>query len=212
LGLRERRIRERENRRSAILSAARKLFFEKGFRPVTVDSIAKRAELSKGSIYLHFDSKEEIYAQILLQDIEQFHAGALKVRKQGGTASEMILKLSDTYVDFFLNDKELFRILMTFMVRLDRMNLSDEIGEHLIRTTNASIAVIEDILRYGIDSGEYPPDLDIRNTRNAIWGLFNGIISLYFFTGKEAKREERIRSTVRTSIEILIRGLKNGRG
>jgi len=209
LGLRERRIREKENRRHAILNAARRLFFERGFRPVTVDSIAKKAELSKGAIYLHFDSKEEIYAQILLLDIEQFHANTAKVVQQGGSASEMLLKLSDTYVDFFLNDKELFRILMTFMVRLDRMNLSDEVGEHLIRTTNKSIAVIEEILQHGVSSGEYPPDLNIRNTRNAIWGLFNGIISLYFFAGKEARREERIRSTVRTSLEILIKGLKS---
>jgi AcrR family transcriptional regulator len=48
LGLEERRKRERENRKNAILKAARKLFFEKGFKPVTVESIAKKAELSKG--------------------------------------------------------------------------------------------------------------------------------------------------------------------
>ncbi len=60
MGLEERRRREKENRRAAILKAARKLFFEKGFKPVTVESIAHKGELSKGSIYLYFNSKEEI--------------------------------------------------------------------------------------------------------------------------------------------------------
>ncbi|MFH2076862.1 MAG: helix-turn-helix domain-containing protein, partial [Pseudomonadota bacterium] len=68
LGLEERRKRERESRKNAILKAARKLFFEKGFRSVTVESIARKADLSKGSIYLYYSSKEEIYSQILLKD------------------------------------------------------------------------------------------------------------------------------------------------
>ncbi len=40
---------------------------------MTVANIAEKAELSKGAIYLYFSSKEEIYAQILLTDIEHFH-------------------------------------------------------------------------------------------------------------------------------------------
>ena len=68
-----RRIREKENRKSAILKAARKLFFEKGFKSVTVESIARKAELSKGAVYLYFKSKDEIYSQILLDDIDKFH-------------------------------------------------------------------------------------------------------------------------------------------
>ena len=59
--------------RCAILKAARRLFFEKGFKTVTVESIARKAELSKGSIYLYYNSKEEIYTQILLSDIDKFH-------------------------------------------------------------------------------------------------------------------------------------------
>jgi AcrR family transcriptional regulator len=42
VGLEERRKREKGNRKNAILKAARKLFFDKGFKNVTVESIAKR--------------------------------------------------------------------------------------------------------------------------------------------------------------------------
>ena len=58
MGLEERRKRERENRKNVILKAARKLFLEKGFKTVTVESIARKAELSKGSIYLYYNSKK----------------------------------------------------------------------------------------------------------------------------------------------------------
>ena len=62
MGLQERRGKEKDGRRKLILEAARTLFLEKGFNNVTVDEIAKFAELGKGSIYLYFNGKEEIYA------------------------------------------------------------------------------------------------------------------------------------------------------
>jgi len=73
LGLQERREKEKDNRKKLILKSARALFFKKGFNNVTVDEIAKASELGKGSIYLYFNSKEEIYAQILLKDIDNFN-------------------------------------------------------------------------------------------------------------------------------------------
>ena len=69
MGLEERRKREKEGRKKAILRAARKLFFEKGLQSITVENIAKEAELSKGAVYLYFKGKEEIYAQILLASV-----------------------------------------------------------------------------------------------------------------------------------------------
>ena len=70
MGLLERRGKEKDGRKKLILKSARTLFFKKGFNNVTVDEIAKSSELGKGSIYLYFNSKEEIYAQVLLNDIE----------------------------------------------------------------------------------------------------------------------------------------------
>ena len=57
----ERRQREKEARRQQILDAARDLFFDRGFEGTTIDEIAQRTEISKGAVYLHFPSKEEIY-------------------------------------------------------------------------------------------------------------------------------------------------------
>jgi AcrR family transcriptional regulator len=211
LGLEERRKRERENRRNAILKAARKLFFEKGFKPVTVESIAKKAELSKGSIYLYYNSKEEIYTQILLSDIDKFHeriADILPGTSNGYSASEALFKLAGVYVDFFLNDRELFRILMTFMLHTTDMNLPEDLNTHIIKTTNQTINIIEQIFRYGVDRGEFPQTMNFRLNRNAIWGLLNGIISLHIFTGIESKRVEVIHSTIKAGLDIYIRGLQ----
>jgi AcrR family transcriptional regulator len=211
LGLEERRKRERENRKNAILKAARKLFFEKGFRQVTVENIARKAEFSKGSIYLYFNSKEEIYSQILLNDIDKFHDRVADTLQGPSSASEALSRVAEIYVDFFLNDRELFRILMNFMLHNRDMNLPEDISNHIIKATNRTISIIEQVFKYGIEKGEFPSDINLRMNRNAIWGLLNGIISLHLFTGKESGRKEVIHSTIKSGLEIYIRGMGNSR-
>jgi AcrR family transcriptional regulator len=208
LGLEERRKRERENRKNAILKAARKLFFEKGFKPVTVESIARKAELSKGSIYLYYNSKEEIYTQILLNDIDKFHSHISDLLQTPSSASEALTRLAGIYVDFFLNDRELFRILMTFMLHTTDMNLPEDLNKHIIKTTNKTIDIIEQVFKYGVERGEFPATFNLRQNRNALWGMLNGIISLHLFTGIEEKRAEVIHGTIKAGLEIFIRGLE----
>lgn len=204
----KRKKREKSVRKGIILKSARKLFFEKGFKSVTVESIAKKAELSKGAVYLHFKSKDEIYTQILLEDIDKFHKRVSGLFGNGSSASAILFRLSDIYVDFFLKDTELFRILMTFMLNANHRNLPEEVENHIIKTTNKTIDIIEKILQYGMETHEFPSAMNLRQNRNAVWGLLNGIISLYLFTGTESRREDLIRSTIRTGLEIFIRGLK----
>jgi AcrR family transcriptional regulator len=66
----ERRAREKAQRRQEILDAARLEFFERGFHQPTVDDVAARAEVSKGTIYLYFVSKEEILAHLLIEGLD----------------------------------------------------------------------------------------------------------------------------------------------
>jgi AcrR family transcriptional regulator len=204
----ERRKKEKENRKNVILKAARKLFFEKGFKFVTVDSIAAKAELSKGSIYLYFDSKEEIYVEILIANNIEFHKNIADIFQKESKASDLLLEFARIYVDYFLYDTELFRIFMAYMLRADQMSLTEEQNGNLMRMTNENIRIIGEILQKGYDSGEFSSVINVRQGQNAIWGMLNGIISLYLFTGAPAKRSEKIHAMVKDSLNIFIKGLK----
>ena len=211
-GYKRRREREKEQRRQNILKVAKRLFVEKGFKSVTVANIAEKAELSKGAIYLYFSSKEEIYAQILLTDIERFHKELSQIFKGGKSAADILLDFANAYINIFLKEREQFRILMNFMLQADTLNLSRETRKQIISEMNRTISLIEKILQYGADSGELTlKKQDVRKMRNALWGLLNGIISLHLFVGTASMREERIRSNVREGIETMIVGLKHRR-
>ena len=58
-----------QNRREGIILAAQKLFSQFGPRKTSVDEIARLAQVSKGTIYNHFKSKEEIYSAVVQQEL-----------------------------------------------------------------------------------------------------------------------------------------------
>lgn len=60
-----------EKRRAQLLKAAWQLFAKRGYRNTTIDQIARRARVTKGAFYHHFDSKEAVLMEIL----RDFHKG-----------------------------------------------------------------------------------------------------------------------------------------
>lgn len=74
MGIAERKEREFRNRERRILDTALALFADDDWQAVTVEQIAERAEIGKGTIYLHFAGKDEIYARLAAE----FEAQALE--------------------------------------------------------------------------------------------------------------------------------------
>ncbi|MFA6939636.1 MAG: helix-turn-helix domain-containing protein [Clostridiaceae bacterium] len=67
MGHEERRRQEKEIRRKDIVDAAEQIFFSKGYENVSMDEAAKEAEFSKRTVYAYFNSKEQIYFEIMIR-------------------------------------------------------------------------------------------------------------------------------------------------
>lgn len=87
MGIPERRARERELRRQQIIDAAEKVFLDRGLDAARMEEIAATAELSKGALYLHFQSKGELYMVVLSRFITRLH-GEIAALREGRCPSE----------------------------------------------------------------------------------------------------------------------------
>ena len=78
----ERKLRKRAERKARILAAAEELILSKGYASTTIDDIAARADVSKGAVYLHYRTKEDIFFSITCKGLEvlseMFREGAGK--------------------------------------------------------------------------------------------------------------------------------------
>jgi AcrR family transcriptional regulator len=91
----------KEERRGIILSAALDEFYEKGFSAALTDSIADRAGLSKGTVYLYFSSKEDLF-KTLIESMTKPNIAALEMIASNAPTLEMALgglaKFAPTFI------------------------------------------------------------------------------------------------------------------
>ncbi|HEX3489109.1 MAG TPA: TetR/AcrR family transcriptional regulator [Streptosporangiaceae bacterium] len=85
------RAQAQERNRARVLAAARREFAERGYRDARIDSIAERADLTRGAVYSNFPGKRALYFTILAQDAEQADgADGADGAEPGGTAAEAL--------------------------------------------------------------------------------------------------------------------------
>jgi AcrR family transcriptional regulator len=84
--------RMRRRSREAILRAASELFAERGFGRTTMADVAARAGVSKGLIYAHVSSKDELLREIVAERVRQVEEVQARVR-MSGTPGERLLQL-----------------------------------------------------------------------------------------------------------------------
>lgn len=91
--------------RELIIGAAEKLFFEKGFDKVSMRDISEEAKLSKGAIYHHYKSKDEIIKEIINKYVELQRSILVDLihKTDGYRGREKIIYLLDNIVDMVEN-------------------------------------------------------------------------------------------------------------
>ena len=80
-----------EQKREYILKKAREVFAKKGFRDVTMKDIVDACEISRGGLYLYFGSTEEIFKEILAQDLENDGEELTGGLSQDATMAELLM-------------------------------------------------------------------------------------------------------------------------
>lgn len=114
MGITERKERERESRRESIIDAAQKVFFDKGLQLSTMDEIADTAELAKGTLYLYYHSKEDLYLAVMMRGLMILKAMFDDVIERRLPVVPMLVELTKTYTEFYRTNKNYFRMMHFF--------------------------------------------------------------------------------------------------
>jgi len=103
----------KEQHRLEILQTAEQVFARNGYHPTTMDAIAESCGWSKGTLYLYFKSKEDLFFSILIEKMEQFSATLLPELKASEGINEMIAALINAQFSFFSENKNYFQLVIS---------------------------------------------------------------------------------------------------
>lgn len=157
--------RRKEARPGEILDAALDLFTEKGFAATKLTEVAARAGVSKGTVYLYFDSKEALFQEMvketLLPHLEQ---AELRVGSHEGSTSDLMHGLCEHWRRNILNTRSAG---IPKLVIAEASNFPEMARFYMEKVVNRGTALVERILQRGVDKGEFH-EMDIANTARAV--------------------------------------------
>jgi TetR/AcrR family transcriptional regulator len=117
MSIQDRREREKEQRRNDILKAAEKLFLSREYEDVSMNDIANEVELSKATLYLYFENKEELFFAIVLQGTEILNSMIKKAVKNVKTGIDKVSAFRIAYHEFNRDYSDYIRIYNYFQSR-----------------------------------------------------------------------------------------------
>jgi AcrR family transcriptional regulator len=208
----ERRAREKAQRRREILDAARHVFFERGFHHPTVEDVATRAEVSKGTIYLYFESKEEILAHLLLEGLDllldEMETACHPEEPQLPQAA--LRALATSYLRFCQSNPSYFRLIMAF----DRGRFEEAISQKLYqKVLDQSLRGLNLVART-IEQGKAQGIFDVNDSwqaAGAVWAALNGVLVLMAHPLRQRMLRSDLETMFQATLDLVLQGLLDHR-
>jgi AcrR family transcriptional regulator len=115
---RTRRERERQARRQDILNVARQVFSEKSFHQATLEEIAERAEFAKGTIYGYFSSKEDLFENLISEELAIMENQMQEALSGKHNPKQKLHRLIHYLFKYFTERKEFVKIYLSHIGRM----------------------------------------------------------------------------------------------
>lgn len=201
-----RREREKLNRRNQILQAAWEVFASKDYDSATIDDVAAAAELSKGTVYLYFENKADLFHSTIEMGMEKVNSIIQEIISSIDEPVSCLREIIKSLLDYAEENIGFFKILSSerahFEVHAEMMSNSD-FKERMMKTGFRSVTMIAELIQRGIDPGVFRQV----NPEDAAFVLTAAIRGFAFrrIIGPE---EFRLPEKAEIIADILLNGLK----
>jgi AcrR family transcriptional regulator len=185
-------------KRNMILDQALELFVQKGYAATSMEDIVKHTGVSKGSIYYHFSSKDDLFVSMVEKTNREWVDEWAEIRRQFPDAGSRLMGASVHFVNSFQSP-------LTKVAEEFSMNLHDgyhEVRDRLIEISMVQIEVFTEIFREGMEQQVYT---EVDPGRLAV--LFTSMLSgLLIYP--EVFREEEMERYTQEAVDVLLEGIK----
>lgn len=157
-----------------IVAAAAKVFRTKGYHAATVRDIADAVGLLKGSLYHHFESKEALLYLVVKEPIAQMYRTIAAIADTDLTATEKLRRAIAAHLEAF--DRHYPQL---FVYLRERESVKRRFREMIGFSPKDYERCWQQILREGVESGEFRRDLDLQVTSYGLLGMLNWAYKWY---------------------------------
>ncbi|MCX7921450.1 MAG: TetR family transcriptional regulator [Clostridia bacterium] len=170
--------------RRKILDAAMVVFNQYGYASARLEDIAAEAGVTRGAIYHYFEGKPEVYTALLNERFEGVNNLVGSIVSDGGTPKEVLGKLLTKILVFMEENREYRMVQELVLFKTAYLPELEEGMAHKVKSTEATISFIDNLIKEGIQCGEFDKNIDTRAAAIAAVGLFSGVSTLWLLNDK----------------------------
>lgn len=201
-----------EFHRGSILAAAERLFAEKGTEKTTMDDIARESEYSKATLYVYFQSKEEIVNAILLSSMVLLQKKIQEAIRGNANWFHAYDAICDAIIRFYGENPAAYEVVGSDgVVDLNSTKLDQGLKD-ILQVGDATNQLLADFLRRGAAEGvvriELPPD----ETVLLFWATLSGMVQMadskshYLERSLKIDRDVFLRHGARMLLDAITKG------
>lgn len=189
-----------EFRTAEILAAARAEFASKGFTNATVDDIADRAGIAKGTVYLYFPSKSDLFLALLEQGVLELYETAQREIDAAPDARGKLRAFLHARLVYCAVNRDFFRIYYTEFLRMQSRVAAER--PEFQKLYKQQSRLIESILEMGIRSGQFRP-LDVPKVAKLVYEVVRGAVAEHVLESSEDGVEDMTELT----LDLILGGI-----
>jgi TetR/AcrR family transcriptional repressor of bet genes len=190
-----------DNRREELIQATYLEVAEKGYSAVTLQDIARRAGVSKGSTLYYFATKEDLFLGALEWMVEQMHA---RMAEAIAAVEDPVEKIKAIIRVIFANAQESRQFFLAYTDFVSIGTRNTRFHDQNARFYHGCCDHNREVLEAGIKAGVFRP-LDIEETSSMMRALVDGMMLQWFFSS-EVTFEEYRRRCERIVLAYLLSG------
>lgn len=198
--------RRAEARPDEVLDAALDLFIASGFSATRVEDIARRAGISKGAVYLYFNSKEAILTALVRRSIVPVAEDAASLSALEHADPAETIRLMVETIAGRMADGRIFAIPRIILAEAG--NFPELVQMYRREVIERGIGALEALIRRGIEQGQFRAV----NPRHAVRSIIGPLIAhllLWRVFGFDDESDVNIDSFVESHLDLLFRGLSH---
>jgi AcrR family transcriptional regulator len=173
----DKRTEDRAERQARIEKAAEHVFAHRGVTAATMDDIARHSGVSKGALYLHFESKEQLYLTLAVRALKEL-ISKLEANPTDGSGFQRTRALIETYAHYSLSDPARFCLAGAWVAPDWQLPKSEALATCYVELVRNALRLAVEVFELGKRDGSIPAHLDTQLTILQFLGGMHGVLAL----------------------------------
>ena len=193
----------RKDKKNRIVSAAARIFAQRGYAGASIAEIAVQAGIGKGTVYEYFNSKEDLFFAVFEWYLQQTSNGlTVNISALGGSATQRLAALNDAIMNLWDDIKDVFSLTTEFWAASSVSVRRQRFQEAFKNLYGEFRTIVSSLIQDGVDRGEFRDDVDVQAVAAALVGTWDALFLQGWFDPQFNPQE-----TAQKFFQVVLRGL-----